>query len=33
MPAEVFIKVADRSVISYLTKPMMDQINNTFRDE
>ena len=33
MPAEVFIKVADRSVISYLTKPMMDQINHTFRDE
>lgn len=33
MPAEVFIKVADRSVISYMTKPLMDQINHTFREQ
>lgn len=33
MPAEVFIKIADRSVISYLSKPLMDQINHTFREE
>lgn len=33
MPAEIFIKVADRSVISYLTKPLTDQMNHTFREE
>ncbi len=33
MPAEVFIKIAERSVISYLSKPLMDQINHTFREE
>ncbi|MBB3389274.1 membrane fusion protein [Rhizobium sp. BK275] len=33
MPAEVFIKVADRSVLSYMTKPLMDQISHTFREE
>jgi membrane fusion protein len=33
MPAEVFIKVADRSVISYMTKPLMDQISHTFREQ
>ncbi len=33
MPAEVFIKIADRSVISYFSKPLMDQINHTFREE
>lgn len=33
MPAEVFIKIADRSVLSYLSKPLMDQINHTFREE
>lgn len=33
MPAEVFIKVADRTVISYLTKPLTDQMRHTFREE
>ncbi len=33
MPAEVFIKVADRSVISCMTKPLMDQISHTFREQ
>ncbi|WP_051034650.1 HlyD family type I secretion periplasmic adaptor subunit [Rhizobium sp. CF142] len=33
MPAEIFIKVADRSVISYLTKPLTDQMKHTFREE
>ncbi|MDC9836327.1 HlyD family type I secretion periplasmic adaptor subunit [Rhizobium binxianense] len=33
MPAEVFIKIADRSVISYMTKPLMDQISHTFREQ
>ncbi len=33
MPAEVFIKVADRSVISYFAKPLTDQISQTFREE
>jgi membrane fusion protein len=33
MPAEVFIKIAERPVISYLTKPLMDQISHTFREE
>jgi membrane fusion protein len=33
MPAEVFIRIADRSVISYLMKPLTDQMNHTFREE
>jgi membrane fusion protein len=33
MPAEVFIKVADRTVISYFAKPLTDQISHTFREE
>lgn len=33
MPAEVFIKVADRTVISYLVKPLADQMTHTFREE
>ena len=33
MPAEVFIKVADRSVVSYFMKPLTDQISHTFREE
>lgn len=33
MPAEIFIKVADRTVISYLTKPLTDQMKHTFREE
>ncbi|MBX5026222.1 HlyD family type I secretion periplasmic adaptor subunit [Rhizobium lentis] len=33
MPAEVFIKIADRTVISYLTKPLTDQMQHVFREE
>lgn len=33
MPAEVFIKIADRTVISYLVKPLTDQIAHTWREE
>ncbi len=32
MPAEVFIRVADRTVLSYLTKPLTDQMRHTFRE-
>ncbi|MEH7878055.1 HlyD family type I secretion periplasmic adaptor subunit [Rhizobium laguerreae] len=33
MPAEVFIKIGDRTVISYLTKPLTDQMQHVFRQE
>ncbi len=33
MPAETFIKIADRTVISYLVKPLTDQIALTWREE
>jgi hypothetical protein len=33
MPVEAFIKTGDRSVLSYLTKPMSDQIARTFREK
>ncbi|MDQ0561021.1 multidrug efflux pump subunit AcrA (membrane-fusion protein) [Rhizobium mesoamericanum] len=33
MPAEVFIKIADRTVISYLTKPLTDQMQHAFRED
>lgn len=33
MPVEVFIKTGDRKVITYLVKPMKDQIERAFRDE
>lgn len=32
MPVESFIKTADRTVISYLVKPLQDQINRAFRE-
>ena len=32
MPVEAFIKTGDRTVISYLMKPLSDQINRTFRE-
>ena len=32
MPVEVFIKTGDRRVISYLVKPMSDQIMRAFRE-
>ncbi|ASY60251.1 MULTISPECIES: HlyD family type I secretion periplasmic adaptor subunit [Sinorhizobium] len=33
MPAEVFIKIADRTVISYLAKPLTDQMRHAFRED
>ncbi|WP_275791192.1 HlyD family type I secretion periplasmic adaptor subunit [Pararhizobium gei] len=33
MPAEVFIKIADRTVISYLAKPLTEQLQHTFRED
>ena len=33
MPAEVFIKIADRTVLSYLAKPLTEQMKHTFREE
>lgn len=33
MPAEAFIKIADRKVFSYLAKPLTDQIARAFREE
>jgi HlyD family secretion protein len=32
MPAEVFIETASRSAISYLVKPMLDQLSRAFRE-
>lgn len=32
MPVEAFIKTADRSPLSYLTKPFMDYFNRAFRE-
>lgn len=33
MPAEVFITIGDRTVMSYLMKPLSDQMMRAFRDE
>ncbi len=33
MPAEAFISTGDRTAISYLVKPLADQINRAFREE
>lgn len=33
MPAEVFMKIADRTVISYLAKPLTEQMRRTFRED
>ncbi|AYD00639.1 HlyD family type I secretion periplasmic adaptor subunit [Neorhizobium sp. NCHU2750] len=33
MPADVFIKIADRSVISYFAKPLTDQMAHAFREK
>ena len=33
MPVETFIQTGERTVISYLTKPLMDQINKTWREK
>jgi HlyD family secretion protein len=32
MPVETFMKTHDRTVISYLTKPLHDQISRAFRE-
>jgi HlyD family secretion protein len=32
MPVEVFIRTGDRTVVSYLMKPLSDQINKAFRE-
>jgi len=33
MPVEVFIKTGDRQVLSYLIKPITDQLDRAFREE
>ena len=33
MPAEVFITIGDRTMISYLMKPLSDQMMRAFRDQ
>jgi HlyD family secretion protein len=33
MPVEVFIKTGDRTVISYLVKPLSDQVMRAFRED
>ena len=33
MPVESFIQTGDRSIISYFTKPLSDQLNRTFRHD
>jgi hypothetical protein len=33
MPVEVFAKTGDRKVISYLVKPLADQITRAFREQ
>ncbi|MGO4831430.1 HlyD family type I secretion periplasmic adaptor subunit, partial [Rhizobiaceae sp. 2RAB30] len=33
MPAEVFFRTTDRTILSYLVKPLSDQIERAFREE
>lgn len=33
MPMEVFLQTGERSVLTYLTKPLMDQLRRAFRDD
>lgn len=33
MPVEVFMPTGDRTALSYLTKPFIDQMNRTFREQ
>jgi len=33
MPVEVFVKTGDRQVLSYLVKPLTDQIARAFREQ
>ena len=32
MPVEAFIETSPRTVLSYLTKPLADQVRKTFRE-
>jgi HlyD family secretion protein len=32
MPVEAFIQTASRTALSYLTKPLMDQVARAFRE-
>ena len=32
MPVEAFLRTSDRTVVSYLMKPLGDQINRAFRE-
>ena len=32
MPIEAFLETGERSVLSYLTKPLMDQLSRAFRE-
>lgn len=32
MPTEIYIETGDRSIMSYITKPLMDQISRAFRN-
>ena len=32
MPVEVFLRTTDRTLLSYLVKPLADQIHRTFRE-
>jgi HlyD family secretion protein len=32
MPVEAFVKTGDRTIMSYLMKPLSDQINRAFRE-
>ena len=33
MPAEVFIRTGERTVLSYLTKPLNDQVRRAFKED
>jgi HlyD family secretion protein len=33
MPVEAFVKTGDRSVVSYLVRPMSDQVARAFREK
>jgi HlyD family secretion protein len=33
MPVEVFFQTGERSALSYLVKPFMDQMNRSFRED
>lgn len=33
MPVEAYLKTTDRTILSYLTKPLSDQLNQAFREE